>query len=99
MVRVLKRPEAATDLENIWSHIAQDKPAEADRLLNNLQAKMVLLAEFPQMGACQDTLMPALRSFSMGNYLIFYFPLQDGIDVVRVLHGARDLATIFEADD
>jgi toxin ParE1/3/4 len=32
-----------------------------------------------------------LRSFSVGNYLIFYFPIEGGIDIVRVLQGARDI--------
>jgi toxin ParE1/3/4 len=39
--------------------------------------------------------MPALRSLSVGNYLIFYRPLADGIEIVRVLHGARDIDSLF----
>jgi plasmid stabilization system protein ParE len=31
-------------------------------------------------------------AFAIGNYVIFYLPTQDGIDVVRVLHGARDIS-------
>lgn len=45
--------------------------------------------------------MPALRSSPVGNYLIFYRPLPDGIEILRVLHGARDIAAILfdEADE
>jgi toxin ParE1/3/4 len=39
--------------------------------------------------------MPALRSLAVGNYLIFYLPVEDGIEVVRVLPGMRDIDAIF----
>ncbi|WP_309744285.1 type II toxin-antitoxin system RelE/ParE family toxin [Chamaesiphon sp. OTE_20_metabat_361] len=98
MVQLIKRPEAATDLEDIWWYIAQDSPEAADRLLDRIQEKLLSLSQFPQMGASRDELMPRLRSFSVSNYLIFYFPLEDGIDVIRVLHGARDTEVIFQSD-
>jgi toxin ParE1/3/4 len=99
MARLLKRPEAANDLEDIWWYIAQDNPQEADRLLDRIQEKLLLLVEFPHMGISQDELVSGLRSSTVGNYLIFYFPLEDGIDVVRVLHGARELETIFQRNE
>ena len=37
-----------------------------------------------------------LRSLPLGNYIIFYRPIDDGIEVVRILHGARDLPPLFE---
>ncbi len=39
-----------------------------------------------------------LRSFPFGRYVIFYAPIEDGIDVVRVLHGARDIDAVFGED-
>jgi toxin ParE1/3/4 len=51
------------------------------------------------MGAVRDELIPNLRSFPVGNYLIFYKPLPDGIEVLRVLHGARDLPPFFLPPD
>ena len=27
------------------------------------------------------------------NYLVFYFPLEDGAEIVHVIHGARDIAS------
>jgi toxin ParE1/3/4 len=91
MPRVLKRPQAEADLDDIWWYIAQDSPQNADRFLDRIHDKCLVLAEFPQMGVVQDDLKPNLRSFSVGNYLIFYFPIEGGIDVVRVLQGARDI--------
>jgi toxin ParE1/3/4 len=57
------------------------------------------LADFPQIGTRRDELKAGLRSQPVGNYLIFYFPLEDGIDIVRVLHGSRDVDAIFHQDD
>jgi toxin ParE1/3/4 len=51
------------------------------------------------MGMSRDELTTGLRSQPVGNYLIFYFPLEDGIDIVRVLHGSRDVDAIFHPDD
>jgi toxin ParE1/3/4 len=38
---------------------------------------------------------PGLRSFPVGNYVVFYRIVPEGIELVRVLHGARDLRRLF----
>ncbi len=53
------------------------------------------MADFPNMGVSREELKTALRSQPVGNYLIFYFPLEDGVDIIRVLHGSRDMARLF----
>ena len=50
------------------------------------------------MGRARDELAPDLRSFPFGRYVIFYEPIEDGIDVVRVLHSARDIDAVFGED-
>ena len=50
------------------------------------------------MGRRRDELSPGLRSVVMGSYLIFYRPLEDGIRLMRVFHGARDLPSLFDQD-
>ncbi len=50
------------------------------------------------MGRARDELSPGVRSMPFGRYVIFYEPLDDGIDVVRVLHSARDVDAQFVAD-
>jgi toxin ParE1/3/4 len=47
------------------------------------------------MGRARGELAPDLRSFPYGRYVIFYAPIEDGIDVVRVLHSARDVDAAF----
>ena len=94
MPRLLKRPEAESDLDEIWWYIAQDSPHNADRFLDRIQERCLALADFPQMGTSRDELKAGLRSQPVGNYLIFYFPLEDGVDIVRVLHGSRDIESL-----
>jgi toxin ParE1/3/4 len=94
MPRLLKRPEAENDLEEIWWYIAQDSPHNADRFLDRIQESCLALVDYPQIGTKRDELKVGLRSQSVGHYLIFYFPLEDGIDIVRVLHGSRDIESL-----
>jgi len=91
MPRLLKRPEAESDLDEIWWYIAQDSPYNADRLLDRIQERCLALADYPQMGTSRDELKAGLRSQPVGN---FYFPLEDGVDIVRVLHGSRDIENL-----
>ncbi len=95
MARVLKRPLAEADLDDIWWYIAQDNPDAADRFLTKVDEQCQALAQFPKMGISKDDLMPSLRSFPVGSYLIFYLPMDDGIEIIRVLPGMRDIDALF----
>lgn len=86
---------AKNDLSDIWSYIAKNSAAAADRVTASLVEMFSTLAAFPAMGRLRDELGSALRSFVVGSYLIFYQPEEDGIEVVRVLHGSRDIDSIF----
>jgi toxin ParE1/3/4 len=95
MSRLLIRPEAKVDLDDIWFYIAQDNPNNADRFLDQIQETSLSLANYPQMGTIRNELKADLRSHPIGNYLIFYFPLENGIDIVRVLHRSRNIGILF----
>jgi toxin ParE1/3/4 len=56
------------------------------------------MAAQPMMGRSRDGLAPGMRSSPIGRYVVFYVPLDDGIDVVRVLHGARDIDAVFNSE-
>jgi toxin ParE1/3/4 len=90
MRRVLRRPKAEQDLSDIYDWIADDSTANADAYIERLVAAIRLLADMPRMGSCRLPRFPTVRSFSVGSHLIFYQPVEDGIEVVRVIHGARD---------
>ncbi len=87
---------AKKDLDKIWLHIARDNIKAATRFVDLLTDKFPLLADSPRMGRLREDLQPDLRSFPVKNYLIFYRPLgKTGVAIVRVVHGARDLRSLF----
>jgi toxin ParE1/3/4 len=96
---ILKRPRAQSDLVEIWDYIADDSEARADAFLDRIDQKFRTLAQRPGLGRARDELAEGLRSFPVGRYVVFYRPLPEGIEIVRVLHGARDLTAAFFADD
>ena len=95
MSRILRRPRAEADLIEIWNYIAQDSPTRADKLLDEIDEKSQTLAQSPFIGKARDELGRKIRSFPIGNYVLFYQPIEGGIDIIRVLHGARDIDALF----
>jgi toxin ParE1/3/4 len=87
--------QADADLDAIADYIAGSSPSAAVREVERLYGKFTLLASHPLMGEACDHLRKGLRAFSAGNYVIFYVSREDGIEVERVLHGARDLESLF----
>jgi toxin ParE1/3/4 len=96
MARVTRRPHAEEDILEIWAYIAEDSIVEADRWIDRLDAKLEFWATQPMMGTGRDELAPGIRSSAFGRYVVFVEPMADGIDVVRVLHGSRDIESTFE---
>ena|SRR6266581_2914035 len=84
--------QARRDLLEIWSFIASDNEAAADRTLDRLGEVMRMLADRPFAGRARPELADNLRSFPVGNYVIFYRPVARGIDVIRVLSSYLDIA-------
>ncbi len=99
MPRILIRPRAENDLAEIWDFIAEDSQARADSFLDRLDQSFYGLARNPLIGRARGELSSNLRSFPFGRYVIFYLALPDGIEIVRVLHGARDLDAFFRPDE
>ncbi len=93
MPHLIKRPLALADLAEIWSFIADDSEASADRFLAKLETSLRLLATQPEMGRHREELMTHMRSFPYGRYVVFYMARAEGVEIVRVLHSARDIAT------
>ncbi len=94
MPRIIQAPAAEADAVEIWGYIAQDNPGAADRLLDRFDKLFHLLARQPNLGKSVEELSPRLRFIPLGNYLIFYRPLPDGIEIVRLLHAARDITAV-----
>lgn len=91
MPNLLKRPQAEEDLVDIWCYIAQDNSDAADSWIEQLGDTAWRLAENPGMGRLRPELLPNIRSFPVGDYILFYQEVENGIELVRVLSAYRDL--------
>jgi toxin ParE1/3/4 len=89
-------PRASADLIEIWSYIADDSVANADAFIDRLYQSIQALARQPGLGRHREELAPGLHSIPFGRYIIFYRAVTGAIEIVRVLHGARDIESIFE---
>lgn len=88
-------PLAKNDLDEIWMYVAKDNRTAANQLIEEFYRKFLLLASQSLMGESRDELAAGLRSFSCGNYLLLYHLSEHGIEIVRVIHAARDVGAQF----
>lgn len=100
---IIKRRTAATDLLEHFIFIGRTSEDAAERFLQSAQETFELLAGQPEMGKrtnYRSPLLAGVRSFPVKGFpkhLIFYRPIRDGIEIIRVIHGARDIPAMFEA--
>jgi toxin ParE1/3/4 len=95
---IIRRPRASADMSEIWEFIAENNIEQADAFVDRAHAKFQALALQPLMGRDRSDLAPGIRSLPMAPYVIFYEALPNGIAIVRVLHGARDVQSQFKSD-
>lgn len=87
---------ARQDLKEIWTFLAEFSYSSADQTLEGLAKKFKLLAENPKLGRTHDEYIVNLRSFPHKKYVIFYFPIENGVEIYRIFHGARNIEDLFE---
>ncbi len=91
---------AIRDIEQIADYIACESGlAQADRFLTRLDAKFAKIAQFSNLGRQRSEVLPGLRSLPMDQYLILYIPANQGVDILRVVSGYRDLPVLFADSD
>jgi toxin ParE1/3/4 len=98
---IIRRPSANRDLVAIFRYYAREAGLRvADRFFSETEATFARLAGMPGMGSHyepEEPLYGDLRYFPVSRfrmYLVFYRPIADDIEVIRVLHGARDIHSI-----
>lgn len=99
MLAIVLTPSANADLAEIWKFIATDNPAQADDFIDLIDEKFQNLSRQPGLGRRREELVAGLRSFPVGRYVIFYLQVQDCLQIVRDLHGARDVDAVFADPD
>jgi toxin ParE1/3/4 len=104
MTRIIKRPAAKLDLIEQADFIAQDNLEAALRFLDAVEKTFAQLARLPRIGKSRKVksrVFSNVRQFPITGfekYLVFYRPIEGGIEVLRVLHGARDLNRLFDEE-
>jgi len=97
MSRYQFTPQAVADLFDIWSFIARDNPAAADRVEEAALRACDFLADSPMAGQIRGELTPLPVRFWVvqpyPSYLIVYDPESEPLRVIRILHSARDVST------
>ena len=91
--------EAQTDIDDIWDYYehAEGVPV-AERQYSRLRDVFQLIADNPHIGRSRAEFRPRVRSFPVGNppYVVFYTPFESHIEIIRVIHGSRDIEQLFE---
>ncbi len=82
-------PLAEADIEAIVRYLAEDDPQAAIRWYDDIHRRCQRLGDMPGLGATRSDLRPGLRSFPLGNYLALYHEIDEGAEIVRIIHGAR----------
>ena len=81
---------AERDLDDIWLYVAQDSGSDAaNRLIDDITERFVLLATHPEAGRLREEIAPNLRSFPVQNHVIYYRPDEAGILIARLAWQTR----------
>lgn len=103
---VTQRPRARIDPLEQFVYFSEEENIElAERYFTAVDETCALLVKQPRIGGTYDSDIPELAGMrrmpvkEFGNYLIFYLPHSGGIDIIRVIHGARDIENLFRAEE
>jgi toxin ParE1/3/4 len=95
MLKLIISPQAREDLFDIWFYIAEDSTVNADRFIDKLAKKYRWLTEVPKAGVKRNDLAKNLRCFPLDKYMLYYIVSEKTLELVRVLHGSRNVEKIF----
>lgn len=95
MPRLIIKRAAIADLKAIAERINTDNPGRGFSYIEEIKAACWLWCENPLAGRDRSDLVEGLRSFPHGSYVVFYRLRPDGMAVVRVIHGKRDIPRLF----
>ncbi len=83
------------DLRDIRDHISKDSPESSHRMMVRFVTAFRMLARRPELGhEREDLLEPSIRFWPVGFYMILYVPARRPIEILAVVHGARDVPAI-----
>lgn len=95
---IISQP-ASGDLRAIIDYFAVENVEAGERLLQAFNQKCQQLVNFPNMGREYNNLRPGLRGLPLNGHIILYQTITDGIEIVRVVNGRRNLKALFAPKD
>lgn len=87
---------ASYDLNEIAEYFSQKNLEAGEKFFQEFNRKCKQLVSFPNSGKSYSEINPDLRGLSLEGYIIFYRVLDDGIEILRVVSGRRDLPSMFD---
>lgn len=90
MPHIKRTSLAQNDAIEIWTYIAQENEAAADNVIDKIDHRIKMLSLMPQSGPEMLHIAPAVRRTVVGRYSIYYRVIDDGIEILRILHERRD---------
>jgi toxin ParE1/3/4 len=91
MRKIRKHALAERDLIDIWQYGFEEWGAQlADKYLDELDRKIALLAEHPEMGGMRDYVREGYRVLFISSHVVYYTVTPSAIHVIRVLHSRMD---------
>lgn len=95
MREIVFGPLAAEDLENLYRFIAAERPDSAISFVRRIRDRCGLLVDFPLAGRARDDLRPGLRLLAFERRVVIAYAVRsNGIDILRILYGGRDIDAI-----
>jgi Plasmid stabilization system protein len=95
MSRYLITLPAKQDLREINNYLTRFSPIAVRQINEKIKQQFKRLADFPNMGQSCNQLSEGLRRFPIEDYLIFYRPISNGVEIVRVVSGYRHIESVF----
>jgi toxin ParE1/3/4 len=90
---------ASQDLNQIADYFAKTNLEAGEQFFSDFNRKCKQLVTFPNSGKRYDEIRPALRGLRLGDYILFYRVLDDGVEILRVVSGRRNFPSLFGASD
>lgn len=85
---------AKQDLLDIWLWIARDNPGLADAVLDRIEQRTSKLSQHREIGMARPEIGEGARGLVIERWLVLYRLIDGGVQVVRIVDGARDLARL-----
>ena len=98
MSQFIISPAASQDLEEILDYLSQQDLRAGEQFLAEFSQKCRNLARFPNMGRSYTNLAPQLRGVVMQSHIVFYRNSGNGVEIIRVISGYRDLPSLFGSE-